>query len=195
MDRESRHQVVESESSSQKLDGEQGKIKGARKEAKHKGAVSRADKRQKKADVDVREVLAAAKHLQKRMQSILEKDNGNNLAGKPAVEKIQHVDDVSNMLMNRALQECLLDEGILNEIKGWLEPLPDRSMPNPKVKKRLLDALKNMRIRKEHLLSSGVGKIVYFYSINHQETKDIRAMAKQLVQKWTNEVFKQEEEY
>ncbi|KAM0671224.1 hypothetical protein CWI42_090400 [Ordospora colligata] len=132
------------------------------------------------------------KTLRKRMQGILRRDNLNNSQGKPAIEKINNVAEISEILMNRAVQESLLDEGILEEVRGWLEPLPDRSMPNIRVKKNLLDVLRNMKIHKEHLLHSGIGKIVYFYSINPKEEKEIRAMAKQLVQKWTQEVFNPE---
>lgn len=149
--------------------------------------------KRQKSEVDVRGMLDASRSLQKRMRDILEKDNRNNREGRPAIEKITHVDEISSLLMNRTMQECLLDEGILSEVRGWLEPLPDRSMPNVRVKKRLLDALRNMRVHKEHLLSSGVGKIVYFYTKNRQETKEVRDLAKQLVQKWTNEIFKPEE--
>lgn len=146
----------------------------------------------RKKDLDPEKALEASRSLKKRMQDILKKDNTNNLEGRPATGKIENVEEVSDILMNKGLQETLLDEGILNEVKGWLEPLPDRSMPNIKVKKRLLDVLKSMRIHKEHLIVSGVGKIVYFYSVNPKEIKEVRSMAKTLVQKWTNEVFKPE---
>jgi len=149
--------------------------------------------KRKKVEVDTNEMLSKCKALQKRMRDILERDNENNRRGRIAIEKIKHVDEICNMLMNKTLQECLVDEGILNEVKGWLEPLPDRSLPNIKVKRRLLDVLKNMRIGREHLVSSGVGKIVYFYSINHKECKEVRNMSKELVRKWINEAFKDEE--
>lgn len=193
MDREARHRVVDSESS-QDLDGEKGEERVSRK-GKRKEGVSRREKKVKKDEMNVEDVVETSRALRKRMRDILEKDNRSNREGRPAVEKMRHVDDVCNMLISRVYQECLLDEGILGEVKGWLEPLPDRSMPNVKVRKRLLDALKNMRIHKEHLISSGVGKIVYFYSINYKETKEIRNMAKQLVQKWTTEAFRPDEEY
>ncbi|KAG5860465.1 hypothetical protein KMI_01g01000 [Encephalitozoon hellem] len=146
----------------------------------------------RKKDLDLEKALEISKSLKKRMQDILKKDNANNLEGRPATGKIENVEEISGILMNKGLQESLLDEGILNEVRGWLEPLPDKSMPNIKVKKGLLDVLKSMRIHKEHLIVSGVGKIVYFYSINPKESKEIRSMAKTLVQKWTNEVFKPE---
>ncbi|KAH9410982.1 putative transcription factor S-II [Ordospora pajunii] len=141
---------------------------------------------------DASNASSMPKLLKKRMQGILRRDNLNNSQGKPAIEKINNVAEVSETLMNRAVQESLLDEGILDEVRGWLEPLPDRSMPNIKVKKRLLDALRNMKIHREHLLQSGIGKIVYFYSINPKEEKEVRSMAKQLVQKWTQEIFSPE---
>lgn len=143
-------------------------------------------------EMDPIEALDLSRSLRKRMQDILKKDNANNLEGRPATGKIGNVEEISSLLMNKALQETLLDEGVLEDVRRWLEPLPDKSMPNIKVKKTLLDALKTMKIHKEHLATSGVGKIVYFYSINPKEVREIRALAKALVQKWTNEIFKPE---
>ncbi|ADM11972.1 uncharacterized protein Eint_080360 [Encephalitozoon intestinalis ATCC 50506] len=153
-----------------------------------RGGEGRGEKR----DQSPEEILELSRSLRKRMQRILREDNANNQKGLPAIGKMESVEEISDILMNKGLQESLLDEGILNEIKGWLEPLPDKSMPNIKVKKRLLDVLKNMRIHKEHLVTSGVGKIVYFYTINPKEAKEIKSMAKTLVQKWTSEIFKPE---
>ncbi|CAD26349.2 hypothetical protein [Encephalitozoon cuniculi GB-M1] len=180
MDRDSGQDFPEAQS------GEFGDTGGRQKKAK---AASRAER---KGDLDPGTVLEISRSLKKRMQDILKKDNANNLEGRPATGKIENVEEISDILMSKALQESLLDEGILDEIKGWLEPLPDKSMPNIKIRKRLLDVLKTMKIHKEHLVTSGVGKIVYFYSINPKESKEVRASAKALVQKWTNEVFKPE---
>ncbi|MGL4499769.1 MAG: hypothetical protein ACRCU2_11955, partial [Planktothrix sp.] len=87
------------------------------------------------------------------------------------------------------LRKEFLDCGILDELRMLLEPLPDNSFPNVEIKVAVLELLGRLDVRKEHLLDSGIGKIVYFYSRGRFETKRVRALATGLVNRWTRSVI------
>ncbi len=62
------------------------------------------------------------------------------------------------------LHDTFLDGGLLGVLKAWLEPMPDGSLPNARVRAAVLHALAQLPIdvtdegRKDQLKRSGVGK-------------------------------------
>ncbi|KAI5191138.1 transcription factor SPN1 [Nematocida sp. AWRm77] len=147
--------------------------------------------------MEVREVLEdhetkEAKDLVRQLNTAAETDMALNKAGKPAIEKFLLLDTVYSRLMNRKLHENLLDAHVLSALKKWLEPLPDCSLPPDEVKKKVLEVLAHFHPETEHLVESGVGKIVLFYSKSPYEKKPIQRQARELVLKWI-EVAKESE--
>lgn len=126
------------------------------------------------------------------MREVYKSDLISNQQMKPATKKIQSIDDISSKAIKKDMQDVLINMGILKELKIWLEPLPDNTMPNIKIKRSILDLLFNLKISKEDLLASGIGKIVHFYSKNSKETVEIRKKATQLVKKWKGQIIKEE---
>ncbi|EPR79726.1 IWS1 transcription elongation factor [Spraguea lophii 42_110] len=120
-----------------------------------------------------------------RMKYLLEEDIKLNKEKKAALNRINNLDEIMTDLNYKPFYDTLLKNGILNHLKMWLEPLPDNSLPNHRIKKEILGLLYRMPVRREHLLQSDVGKIINFYSKNLFESKDIRHLAKDLVKKWT----------
>lgn len=149
----------------------------------------RGKKVEKAADEDV---SLQAKSLVERMREAVAIDNKDNKDQKPAVEKMALLDGLYGKLINRKYRTALIENGVLAAIRAWLEPLPDRSLPNIKIKRSMLEALMHMKVDAWHLESSQVGKIVNFYSLNPREDKDIRKLARALVQKWTKLVLSEE---
>ena len=99
--------------------------------------------------------------------------------------KLENINELQKKILNIQYQEKCIEMGLLTEIKVWLEPLPDNSLPNFKIKKILLDTLFNIKyITKQNLLESGIGKIIHFYAKNTKENMQIRRMAKNLMNKW-----------
>ncbi|OQS53998.1 IWS1 [Ecytonucleospora hepatopenaei] len=128
------------------------------------------------------------------MKSCYEKDL-NKSKDNYEVQKIKHINEICNKLLNTKYQEKCLFHGCLDQIKIWLEPLPDRSLPNVVIKKNLLEVLSHMKnITRSDLLNSQVGKIVNFYSKNPRENMEIRRMAKNCVSKWKNMIIMEENE-
>lgn len=128
------------------------------------------------------------------MKDAHRKDLQANLEGRPALHRLQVIDAVAQRVVRRETQEACIKLGVLQEIKAWLEPLPDRSLPSQKIKKSLLDLLCNMHVSRYDLLSSEVGKVVHFYSRCGKEAKDVRKLAYNLMSKWKTLVIREEAE-
>ncbi|OAG28948.1 transcription factor SPN1 [Nematocida displodere] len=124
------------------------------------------------------------KDLIEEIEAAAEEDQRLNQEGKPALHKLFLMDTIYNKLLNRKIHLELLDSGILGALRKWLEPLPNNSLPSDEVKKGIIDILQHFHPMKEHLIESGIGKIILFYSKNPYEKKPIKRAAKQLVLKW-----------
>lgn len=131
--------------------------------------------------------------IKTKLTECVEQDNTNNKNGKPATMKLENIDFFVQTLLNKKYQETLLDEQILSVVKMWLEPLPDKSLPNIIIRKKLLETLKVLNVEKSHLLDSGVGTIIHFYSINPKENLEVKKLALEIIHKWTSRIFKEEE--
>lgn len=118
------------------------------------------------------------------MRELYKKDIEAQNNNKPSTYKIDNAESIYFSVIKKEAQEACIKTGILNEIRVWLEPLPDKSLPNPKIKRVLLDLLSNLKLNKNDLLKSGIGKIIHFYSKNSRESKEVRARASELIKKW-----------
>ncbi|CAO3668037.1 unnamed protein product [Rhizopus stolonifer] len=133
--------------------------------------------------------------LRDRMKSACEKDTIANGNRQPALAKLKMLNEVSNTLTNKHLQDLILDNGLLEAIRLWVEPLPDRSLPSLDIQQAMLDILDRLPISGEHLRESGVGKIVYFYTKSPRIEQPIKRKADQLVAKWSRLVIKRSVNY
>lgn len=127
-----------------------------------------------------------------RMKDCFKEDLRLNQQCKPSTVKIESIEDICSKIIKKEAREVLLKMGVLSELRTWLEPLPDNSLPNPKVKKWILDLLLTLKVSKSDLLSSGIGKIIHFYSKNPREAADVRRLASKVVKKWKSQVIKEE---
>ena len=62
----------------------------------------------------------------------------------PALCKIKLLSKIEAPLRKIDLREAFLDAGVLGVITDWLTPLPDRSLPNIKVRETMLNVLHNV---------------------------------------------------
>ncbi|KAF5141387.1 transcription factor iws1 [Vairimorpha ceranae] len=138
------------------------------------------------------EIIDPARKIKLEMLSAVIQDNKNNEQHLPATNKLEKLDLFVKSLLNKDLQERLLSENILDVVRKWLEPLPDNSLPNIKIKRGLLEVLKNLRINKYLIIDSKIGEIVHFYMKNPKECKEIKNIAKEVVYTWLNKVIKEE---
>lgn len=119
---------------------------------------------------------------------------------------------VEGSLIDRIpLHDKLLEKGACEQIRAWLQPLPDNTLPNLKIREGLLRVLLKVRaltnaehrsigeltprtlqfngITSSHLSDSGLGRIVMILSRRPDETKENRKMAATLVTKWARPIF------
>ncbi|KAI9252148.1 hypothetical protein BY458DRAFT_559300 [Sporodiniella umbellata] len=133
--------------------------------------------------------------LKDRMKNACEKDTISNGNRQPALTKLKMLSEVTSTLTNKHLQDLILDNGLLEVIRLWLEPLPDRSLPSLDIQVAMIDILDRLPISGEHLRESGVGKIVYFYTKSPRIEQSIKRKADQLVAKWSRLVIKRSVNY
>ncbi|KAF7732881.1 Transcription factor iws1 [Apophysomyces ossiformis] len=134
-------------------------------------------------------------NLRERMKNAAEEDAIANSNKKPAISKLKMLSEVTSMLNNKLLQDSILDNQLLDTIRLWLEPLPDRSLPALDIQTEMLDVMDNLPIASDHLRESGVGKIVYFYTKSPRVETRVRRKAEQLVARWSRLVIKRSENY
>lgn len=78
----------------------------------------------------------------------------------------------------------MIESGVLGAIAEWLAPLPDRSLPNIKIREALIESLRDFgEISVEFLKSSGVGKAVMFLFKHPKETKANKLKLEKLISK------------
>ncbi|KAK4422490.1 protein IWS11 [Sesamum alatum] len=129
------------------------------------------------------------------LEVVAEEDAELNRQGKPAINKLKKLSLLTDALSKKQLQQEFLDHGILTLLKNWLEPLPDRSLPNINIRAAVLKILNDFPIdleqydRREQLKKSGLGKVIMFLSKSDEETTANRKLAKELVDKWSRPIF------
>lgn len=87
------------------------------------------------------------------------------------------------------MHEVLLDCGILSAVRLWMEPLPNRSLPAPHLRRSLLELLRDLPIETDHLRESGIGRIVMFFAQRPKESPDIQRLARELVSRWSRPII------
>lgn len=93
------------------------------------------------------------------------------------------------------LQQAIMDNNLLEGVKRWLEPLPDRSLPALNIQKELFGVLESMSIDTISLKMSGLGRVVVFYSLCKRVEPPIRRIAEQLIETWTRPILKRSASY
>jgi hypothetical protein len=79
------------------------------------------------------------------------------------------------------LQQSILDNNLLEGVKRWLEPLPDKSLPALNIQHQFFQILERMTIDTISLKMSGLGKVVVFYSMCSRVEPSIKRSAEHLI--------------
>lgn len=132
----------------------------------------------------------AIDRMKKDMMTAAERDVEDNEAGRFAVHKLRLLPQVVNLMQKQALAESLMENGILDAVSKWLEPLPDKSLPAVNIQRPLLEILSGLSIETSALKSSGLGKIVYFYTKCKRVEPSIQRVADQLVRDWMRPILR-----
>merc|ERR1712150_73366 len=100
------------------------------------------------------------------MERACRADNEARGANQPALHKLKLLPEVNAILNRNKVQHAVLDPdtNFLQHVKFFLEPLNDGSLPAYSIQRDLFTAMTKLNVEKEALLSSGIGKVVLFYT-------------------------------
>ena len=118
---------------------------------------------------------------------------------KPAMHKLRLLPEVT-ALLNRNTQEiknAIVDpeNNLLESVRFFLEPLSDGSLPAYNIQRELFASLAKLPVDKESLISSGIGKVVLFYTKSKKPELAIRRGAERLLGEWTRPILKRSDDY
>ncbi|GAA6005327.1 hypothetical protein JCM11491_002659 [Sporobolomyces phaffii] len=163
------------------------RIDAAAKQPNRKGGKKK--KAQDEEDLEMMNDEAVA-NLRSRMIVAAERDVEDNQDGKPAVHKLRMLPQVVDLMQKTALAETIVEGGLLEAVKRWLEPLRDKSLPALNIQRPIFNILRTLSIETSALKSSELGKVVYFYTKCKRVDPAIARLANQLVSDWMRPILR-----
>ncbi|KAI4211950.1 MAG: hypothetical protein LQ351_005290 [Letrouitia transgressa] len=139
--------------------------------------------------------------LRNRMAEAAERDveARQQVPPKPAMYKLRLLPEVTALLNRngREIESAIVDpeNNLLESVRFFLEPLSDGSLPAYNIQRELFAALAKLPIDKESLISSGIGKVVLFYTKSKKPEPSIRRQAERLLGEWTRPILKRSDDY
>ncbi|KAJ7170839.1 transcription factor iws1 [Mycena crocata] len=134
--------------------------------------------------------------LRETMNNAAEEDIKANDAKLPAVSKLKMLPEAMETLRKASLAQSMIDNNLLEAVKRWLEPLPDRSLPSLNIQREFFPLIKKMEfIDSAVLKESGLGRVVLFYTKCKRVTPDIKRIADYLLSTWSRPIIKQSSSY
>ncbi|CCM00115.1 uncharacterized protein FIBRA_02142 [Fibroporia radiculosa] len=159
---------------------------------------SSKSRRKKKDDEDVLDRYAdeEVSRLREAMLSAAQDDDQSNREKLPATAKLRMLSQVMEVLRKNSLSQSITDNNLLEGVRRWLEPLPDRSLPALDIQKEFFPILKKMEyIDSSALKESGLGRVVIFYTKSKRVTADIARHANDLISAWSRPIIKRSASY
>ncbi|KAF4981650.1 hypothetical protein FZEAL_2590 [Fusarium zealandicum] len=155
-------------------------------------------KRRRKDEIDLEdEIDDLLADLKVQMEQACQADNQAREAGQPALHKLKLLPEVTAILNRNNVQHAVLDPdtNFLQHVKFFLEPLNDGSLPAYNIQRDIFLALTKLNVEKEALLSSGIGKVVLFYTRSKKPEPSIKRMATRLLGEWSRPILKRTDDY
>ncbi|SOV06967.1 related to SPN1 - Spt6-interacting putative elongation factor [Ustilago sp. UG-2017a] len=151
----------------------------------------------KRAGEDDLDMLADEEvaQLRREMINAADDDEEANRLKKPGTNKLKLLPKVVATLQKNHLQQSILDNNLLEGVKRWLEPLPDKSLPALNIQHQFFQILERMTIDTISLKMSGLGKVVVFYSLCSRVEPKIKRSAEHLIEIWSRPVLKRSSSY
>lgn len=135
--------------------------------------------------------------LKIRMEQACQADNTARERGQPAVHKLKMLPEVVALLNRNTVRHSIVDPdtNFLQSVKFFLEPLNDGSLPAYNIQRDLFNAIAQLPIEKEALLSSGIGKVVLYYTKSKRPEVGIKRIAERLLGEWSRPILKRSDDY
>lgn len=123
----------------------------------------------------------------------------NQKPPRPAMHKLRLLPEVTSLLNrnNRDYESAIVDpeNNLLESVRFFLEPLSDGSLPAYNIQRELFACLSRLPIDKEALISSGIGKVVLFYTKSKKPEMAIKRQAEKLLGEWTRPILNRTDDY
>lgn len=160
-------------------------------------AVKSKTVRKRKADEDDLERMQDDKidQLKNLMIEAANLDVEKNSQGQIATEKLKLLKEVMDTLSKADLAISILDNNLLEAVRLWLEPLPDASMPAYQIQKELMQSLTTLPIKTDHLVASGIGKVLVFYQRSKRTEPNLKKIVDRLIGDWTRPILNKSDSY
>lgn len=117
----------------------------------------------------------------------------------PASHKLRLLPEVTALLNrnSREIESAIVDpeNNLLESVRFFLEPLSDGSLPAYNIQRELFASLAKLPIDKEALISSGIGKVVLFYTKSKKPEPTIKRQAERLLGEWTRPILKRSDDF
>ncbi|KAF8623638.1 hypothetical protein AX17_007338 [Amanita inopinata Kibby_2008] len=158
----------------------------------------KATRRKKKTNEEVLDSFAdqEVSRLREAMNAAAEEDINANNDKTPAVAKLKLLPDAMETLRKASMAQSMIDNNLLDAVRRWLEPLPDRSLPALNIQRELFGVIKKMEfIDSSVLKESGLGRIVLFYTKCKRVNSEIKRIADELVITWARPIIKRSASY
>ncbi|CAF3622863.1 unnamed protein product [Rotaria sp. Silwood1] len=166
-----------------------------KKAEKRRGNRRRGDK---KGDIDLAgpDGDELVSKLIDQMKIATEEDRIFNKSRQPATAKLLLLPTIEQHLCRADLTDTFLENGILNVLKDWLSPLPDKSLPNIKIRESLIKILQQFGvIDGDRLRDSGIGKALMYLYKHPRETKDNKIKLIKIIHDWARPIFNLDTDY
>lgn len=117
--------------------------------------------------------------------------------GKPAYQKLKLLSEVIAVLNRNTYTSAILDPetNLLEAVRFFLEPLSDGSLPAYNIQRELFQALERLPMTKEALISSGIGKVIFFYRKSKRVDAKIKRQATKLMEEWSRPILQRSDDF
>lgn len=130
--------------------------------------------------------------MRNKMAAAAQMDQEARKRGQPASHKLKILPQVVELLNRNTLRSAILDPDInvLEAVRFFLEPADeDAALPNYQIQREMFGVLSKLRMTKDALIASGVGKVVMYYTKSNQPQPAIKRQAEKLIQGWMSVVL------
>ncbi|PWN92254.1 hypothetical protein FA10DRAFT_266044 [Acaromyces ingoldii] len=166
----------------------------ARIDAAAKGPKRRPKKKADETDLE-RVADDEIVHMRDAMINAADEDREANELKKPATAKLRMLKEAVDTLQKTGYQQAILDNNLLEAVRMWLDPLPDKSLPSLNIQRALFPLLEKMYIDTTSLKMSGLGKLVRFYTECDRVDKNVARICDRLIETWSRPILKRSSSY
>mmetsp|Transcript_32374 Transcript_32374/g.68109 ORF Transcript_32374/g.68109 Transcript_32374/m.68109 type:complete len:560 (-) Transcript_32374:140-1819(-) len=157
-----------------------------------KAAVKRMQ-RKKKETKKLPELEEEGIAFLKKMEAAAEADAESVKNKRPGLKKLGMLQEVMDMLAKKDMVRVLLDLDLLSTVKRWVQPLPNGTLGNVTLRRRIMESIAAMTgengINAHDLKQSGFGKVVMTLYMHKSETPEMKKMLKGTIEQWSRPIF------